>query len=84
MSMPDRDRRAMELFQAVIELPEEAREAWLSEQTGGDPELQSEVESLIAAHERTAGILESPLLQPEPVASEEDEIEAIKRSVGKD
>ena len=79
MSSSDRDRRALELFQAVIELPDGARTEWLDEQTGGDADLRADVESLIASHRRTSGILDAPLNLPVTGPPEAAGIEAALR-----
>jgi tetratricopeptide (TPR) repeat protein len=79
MSSTDRDRRALELFQAVIELPALAREEWLDEHTDGDAELRANVESLVSNHERTSGILDAPLDLPVTGPLEAD---AIKAALG--
>lgn len=52
-------RRLQELFTEVLELRAEQRPAYLERAAAGDPELQRELESLIAAHEQPS-ILDRP------------------------
>ncbi len=51
------------LFDRALERPGPERLAWLAE-VCGDGEIRSEVEELLAAHERSTGILEQPIPQP--------------------
>src|SRR5689334_3414135 len=48
---PERWRRIKEIFPTVLELPPEARAAWLSSAVPDDPSLVGEVEGLLAAHD---------------------------------
>ena len=52
------------LFDGALERPAGERRAWLANVCAGDAELRREVESMLAAHERAAGILEQPLPTP--------------------
>lgn len=54
---PDRSR-VEQLFEAALALPPETRRAFLTEAAGADPELLREVDALLAAHERSAGVLD--------------------------
>ena len=58
---PQRHQRIMELFNAAVEQPADARAAWLAEACGDDAELRVEVESLLA-HDFSAGGLDRPPL----------------------
>src|SRR5262249_5904211 len=49
---PSRWQRVNELFHAAISRPPDERTRFLVAQCGGDGDLQRDVESLIAAHER--------------------------------
>src|SRR5262245_6972731 len=49
---PDRWKQVKQIFQSAIELPSSERGAFVSEACGEDPELRSEVESLISSHNR--------------------------------
>ncbi|MFW2831330.1 protein kinase domain-containing protein [Sphingomonas sp. ID0503] len=55
------DREAIRLFEAVLALPEDAREAWLDEHTAERPELRARVEAMRAADQaaslRTGGAI---------------------------
>jgi eukaryotic-like serine/threonine-protein kinase len=57
---PDRWARVRELFDAVLELPSARRAAFLADRSDGDPALRAEVESLLAALERSADHFETP------------------------
>ncbi|MEN8143898.1 MAG: protein kinase [Gemmatimonadota bacterium] len=64
MSTEDRFHRATELFDAVLDRPEDDWRSWLASQTRDDPELRAEVEAMLAAHERAEGVLDRPLHVP--------------------
>ncbi len=53
------------LFDRALERPAEERRGWLAE-ICGDAALRREVEDLLAAHERSDGVLERPIPQPSP------------------
>ncbi|MGE0553955.1 MAG: protein kinase [Gemmatimonadales bacterium] len=56
--------RVVALFSQALDLPLQEREAWLARAASGEPELQREVESMLAAHEREEGLgIERRLLQ---------------------
>ncbi len=60
--MPADPRRVKELFNAAVELAELAdRAAFLDRECRGDRELRARLDDLIAAYNRPAGALESPL-----------------------
>ncbi len=60
--MPVDPRRVKELFNAVLEIPEQAdRAGFLDRECGSDRELRQRLEALLAAHERPASELERPL-----------------------
>lgn len=59
---PDRWERVKELFDAALERSPEKRPKFLAEACPGDDILCGEVERLIAEHDRTGEILDSPLL----------------------
>ncbi len=54
----ERWRRLEALFHEALALADEARPAWLDEACGGDAELRAEVESLLAAAQRSDALLE--------------------------
>jgi len=47
------------LFSAAVELPREERAAYLARETGGDPALITEVQSLLDSHEQAGGFLDT-------------------------
>ncbi|MDT8435673.1 MAG: serine/threonine-protein kinase [Gemmatimonadota bacterium] len=56
--------RALEIFQAALDLPDDERAAWIERQTGGDEDLRRDVEALLSAHGREHGPLDRPLAVP--------------------
>src|SRR5262245_58363556 len=56
----ERWRQVKEIFQADVELPAAERETYLAGACEGDPSLQTEIESLIAAHEEPGTFLGDP------------------------
>jgi serine/threonine-protein kinase len=59
-SMTDPRRQRIEaLFEEVVLLPASERTQWLTAACAHDPQLRSEVELLLSAHERGGGILDS-------------------------
>ncbi len=63
-------RQVEELFEAALDVPPEARAAFLAEACGTDAELRREIETLLHADAGATGYLElgsrpSPLLQPD-------------------
>jgi non-specific serine/threonine protein kinase/serine/threonine-protein kinase len=73
----DRSRRVEELFERASDLPDEAREAFLSEHGGDDPAVLDEVRSLLA--HRDDDFLENPdhVLPRGPVQREPDDPERV-------
>lgn len=57
------ERRALDLFEAWLDIPEDARAAWMEAQTAHDPELKAALAQLIAAHAHATMIPTEP---PEP------------------
>ena len=58
----DRWQRIEDLLQQAWQKPSAERQQFLEEQCGGDPDLQSEVESLLAARSQAGTFLETPAL----------------------
>ncbi len=57
---PERWRVASDLFEQALEVPDAMRQAWLDERCAADPELESEVASLLASHLQVqSGFLEA-------------------------
>ena len=61
--MPDRWTDVMALFEAALEQPPDRRTAWLDDHCD-DPSLRTAAQRLLAAHERSGGILDAPLYPP--------------------
>jgi serine/threonine protein kinase/Tol biopolymer transport system component len=70
----ERWRRAGEVFDAATALPPEKRAAFLDEACSGDPELRSEVESLLSHDRSAASFLEGP-----PISSVREQSAALPR-----
>ena len=56
----DRWHRVKELFQSALQREPSQRTAFLDQACAGDDELQKEVESLIASHEKTGSFIDAP------------------------
>lgn len=63
MEPGDRWNRIEELFYAALELPPEARSAFLEQSCGRNPELQEEVEALLSASQKPLDYLPDALKQ---------------------
>jgi hypothetical protein len=59
---PETWQRLKDLFQAALELSEEARRAYLLDACNGDTELLLRVEKLLSAHSMAGSFLNSPAL----------------------
>ncbi len=57
---PERFRQISELFQAALEYPSDTRAAYLAEACAADEGLREQVETLLAAHQQTDGVLDAP------------------------
>ena len=70
--MTDRWQEINRLYDAALEVAEEARPAFLESSCQGDEELRREVESLLAHHRQAQQFLNRPALQltAEKLASE--------------
>jgi serine/threonine protein kinase len=60
---PERFRIVGEIYDQVLELEPERRDAYLTEACAGDGELRREVESLLAAHESARGFIDQPAVE---------------------
>ena len=60
--MPASWARVKQIFETCYELPPQDRSRVLAEACGGDPQLQTEVLSLIAAYEESGAFLDQPLI----------------------
>jgi len=80
---PERWQQVESLFQSAFEREPNQRAAFLAAACAGDLSLQSEVESLLAADERAAGVIDSPVFR---VAAElfmdDDARSAVGRRIG--
>jgi serine/threonine protein kinase len=62
ISLSLRWRRIKQVFQETLEISAAGRTAYLHNACASDPLLFSEVQSMIAAHERSGGFLDTPLV----------------------
>jgi serine/threonine protein kinase len=58
---PDRWQQINELYYAALEVSEKERTSFLEQACHSDPELRSEVESLLATHKSAEGFLDKPV-----------------------
>ena len=72
VSDPDRWQRLQEIFHEAISLETQQRERLLSEACGGDDGLRTQVDRLLAAHERPDGVIEEWLSRADDLVDEED------------
>ncbi|ABC65099.1 serine/threonine protein kinase [Erythrobacter litoralis HTCC2594] len=70
MAEIERERRALQLFEAMLEIDAGARERWLAEHAGDDPQLRGRVTQLHDAHcnnaIRTGGAIEEAAIEEPP------------------
>lgn len=59
---PERWRTVKEIFQQWSNLPSEKRGAYLDKRCAADPELRSEIESLLATLDRDGELLDRPAI----------------------
>jgi tetratricopeptide (TPR) repeat protein len=59
---PERWTHVDQLLQSALELPAAEREVFLQRACGGDAQLEGELRSLLAAHDRADGFLEAPAI----------------------
>jgi len=60
---PEQWKQVDNLLQSVLERPPEERDAFLRQACGGNPALDEEVRSLLAAQQKAEGFLESPAVE---------------------
>jgi len=61
MTSNDREQRVHEIFDEVVDMPPEQREASLADRCAGDTELMAAVQSLLQSDEATDAFLEPPV-----------------------
>jgi hypothetical protein len=57
------------IFKAAVKLAPQQRTAYLDQACAGNPELRSEVEALLRAHDATGGFLRDPPAEPRPTVA---------------
>ena len=74
MSRTEDQRRLLELFDRLLDVPAEEREAWIRQHAGDDPALRSGLEALLAGHGIDSGPLDrSPAPGAAGVVTEDGE-----------
>ena len=68
----DLHRKAAELFEAVLDLAPDEREAYLERACAGDEALRSRIQSLLDVDARAEGFLQSPLRDASPTPAPDD------------
>ena len=63
------DPKVKELLDRAAELPADQRPGFLDQACAGEEELRKEVESLLSALDRAAGLLEAPTMNQAPSPS---------------
>src|SRR5262245_5319959 len=63
---PERWQRIKDIFSAALELPTEQRTVWLASAAPDEPSLVSEVETLLAAHDKTHAFFDQGALAAVP------------------
>jgi hypothetical protein len=59
----ERWTRVRQIFEAALELPNDARAAFLDARCGGDADLRREVESLLASHDQGDALVDRPVFE---------------------
>jgi tetratricopeptide (TPR) repeat protein len=59
---PELYQRLKPLYSAALELPAPRRASFVAEACQGDPELEAELEAILAAHDTEAGVLDVPII----------------------
>ncbi|MEM7356599.1 MAG: serine/threonine-protein kinase [Acidobacteriota bacterium] len=80
--------KAQEILGEALDLPQASRASYVAEASGGDRQLQGEVESLLAAAEEASDFIENPVvsLVPEPLgfgAGDAVGVFRIEREIGR-
>src|SRR5947209_6356526 len=83
MSAPDAALDVMAIFNEALEEPSAAaRAAYLDRACGGDPAIRARVETLLGAHDRAGGFLESPAQPPTADVDRPTPTEALGTVIG--
>ncbi len=72
---PERWQQVKEIFNSAINYPPEERSQFISDACSGDEDLRSEVESLIASHERTGSFIDEPAFAAAAFLANEGELQ---------
>lgn len=72
----DRFRRVDAIFDEVLDLPVDQRDAFIDRACAGDEELREAVHRLLRAHLRSEGFLESPAVEVAAPLLQERDVES--------
>ena len=59
-------RRISAIFEEALTISPERRDDWIGEACSGEAAIRQEVENLLAAHDRSKGVLDAPLFETSP------------------
>lgn len=79
MSATNGQRRALELFDRLLDLPPDERDEWIERHAAEDPELGRELRALLAGHEMDGGALDQA---PVPTAGEAVAADDVRTRLG--
>ena len=79
----ERWRQVNEIFHTALEQDTATREAYVQTATAGDPDLQREVNELLATHEKSPDILDRPAWEVDPQLALGDEGSLVGKQIGK-
>src|SRR5262249_10905469 len=80
---PERWQQVKQIFQSAIELPPSERNSFISQACANDPELRSEVESLISSHNEAGDSVEEAATQmAAQIVTDEQDASLIGGSLG--
>ena len=72
---PERWQQVKQIFNSAISYSPEERSSFISQACSGDEDLRSEVESLIASHERTGSFIDEPAFEAAAFLANEAELQ---------
>jgi hypothetical protein len=79
----ERWRRVNEIFHTALEQDTATREAYVRTVTAGDPDMQREVDELLAMHQKSPDILDRPAWEVDPQLAMGDEGSLVGKQIGK-
>ena len=80
---PDRWEQINRLYYAALEVAEKERSSFLEQACGANPELRSEVESLLNMHAQVDGFLGTPAMEEVAKGMREEPPSLVGRRLGR-